>query len=276
MAELFDDRLCALGEGPLWHPERAELFWFDILGRKLLSKRREWSFDTAHSAAAWIDEDRLLVASEHGLSMLDVVSGAREHVCTIEADNAATRSNDGRADPHGGFWIGTMGWNAEIGVGSIYRYYRGELRRLYGRITISNSICFSPDGGLAYFADTKTSTIQRVRLDSAGWPTGAPEAFARDATGCDGAICDGEGYVWSARWGEGRIVRLTPEGMVDHVEHVPAPQVTCPALTPEGVLYATSAHEGMDATARTSAPLSGATFQICSGVPGRSEPKVIL
>ena len=144
MAELFDDRLCALGEGPLWHPERAELFWFDILGRKLLSKRREWSFDTAHSAAAWIDEDRLLVASEHGLSILDVASGAREHVCTIEADNAATRSNDGRADPHGGFWIGTMGWNAEIGVGSIYRYYRGELRRLYGRITISNSIRVKP------------------------------------------------------------------------------------------------------------------------------------
>jgi sugar lactone lactonase YvrE len=63
---------------------------------------------------------------------------------------------------------------------------------------------------------------------------------------------------------------------VDHVEHLPVAQVTCPALTPEGALYATTAYEGMDAAARAADPLSGAVFHVCDGVPGCGEPRVIL
>ena len=36
--DVFSSTVCALGEGPLWHPERAQLFWFDILGKRLLSR----------------------------------------------------------------------------------------------------------------------------------------------------------------------------------------------------------------------------------------------
>ena len=57
----------------------------------------------------------------------------------LEADRPGTRSNDGRADPHGGFWIGTMSKTAAEGEGAIYRYYRGEVRRLHPGITIPNS-----------------------------------------------------------------------------------------------------------------------------------------
>ncbi len=276
MADLFDDRLCELGEGPLWHPERSELFWFDILGRKLYAPGREWSFDTAHSAAGWIDRDTLLIASETALWRFDIESGAREQVHDLEADHPVTRSNDGRADPHGGFWIGTMGWKAEPGAGAIYRFYEGRLVKLYGGITISNSICFSPDGATAYFADTPTRRIMRQPLDEAGWPHGAPEVFVEvEGPGNpDGAICDGDGYVWSARWGSGEVVRHAPDGRVDHVERLPVPQVSCPALTPDGVLYATTAREGMDKAALDDAPLSGATFKVCDGVPGRAEPAV--
>ena len=64
----------------------------------------------------------------------------------LEADNAATRSNDARVHPSGTFWIGTMGRQAERGLGAIYALHRGELSRLYESITIPNAICFSPDG----------------------------------------------------------------------------------------------------------------------------------
>ncbi len=56
-ATLFDDRQCALGEGPLWHPERKQLYWFDILGNRLLTvedgEQRHWQFDEHVSAAGW-------------------------------------------------------------------------------------------------------------------------------------------------------------------------------------------------------------------------------
>ncbi len=67
-----------------------------------------------------------------------------------------------------------MGIKAEAGAGAIYRYYRGELRQLYSQITISNAICFAPDGKTAYFTDTPTQQIMRVALDADGWPVGDP------------------------------------------------------------------------------------------------------
>ena len=178
---LHDTRQCLLGEGPLWHPERGQFFWFDILGQRLLSQQDgaplEWQFDEVVSAAGWINRDTLLIASETALFTFNLETGARETLTPLEADNPTTRSNDGRADPAGGFWIGTMGKSAEPGAGAIYRFYRGELRQLFPDITIPNSICFAPDGSTAYFADTLTGLIKRAPLDAQGWPSAAPEIF---------------------------------------------------------------------------------------------------
>ena len=86
-----------------------------------------------------------------------------------------TRSNDGRADPWGGFWIGTMGLKAEKEAGSIYRFYQGQLNRLHQELTIPNSICFSPDRKFVYFADTRQEKILEQDLDQIhGWPINEP------------------------------------------------------------------------------------------------------
>ncbi len=170
--KIFDDRVCQLGEGPLWHPEREQLFWFDILGKRMLGrdgdKKMEWTFDEHVSAAGWVDHTTLMIASETGLSRFDLNSGKCELLIGLEVDNPITRSNDGRADPFGGFWIGTMGKNAETGAGAIYRYYRGKITKLYDKITISNAICFSPDKQVAYLTDTPSRKILRQPLDDAG------------------------------------------------------------------------------------------------------------
>ena len=174
--QVFDPRACRLGEGALWHPLREQLFWFDILGKRLLSRTGktplEWRFEEHVSAAGWVDSGRLLIASETALFLFDLNDGTRTDVVPLEADNPVTRSNDGRADPWGGFWIGTMGKNAEAGAGAIYRYYKGKLRRLFTNITISNAICFSPDTHYAYFTDTRTRCIMRQALGAEGWPNG--------------------------------------------------------------------------------------------------------
>jgi sugar lactone lactonase YvrE len=86
MSRVYDDRVCALSEGPLWHPIRQQFFWFDIVGKRLLTRTdvgpQEWRFS--------------------------LIDGSCELVVSLEAGNPVIRSNDGRADPWGGFWIGTM------------------------------------------------------------------------------------------------------------------------------------------------------------------------
>ncbi|MDZ4096360.1 MAG: SMP-30/gluconolactonase/LRE family protein, partial [Paracoccaceae bacterium] len=166
MIKVFDDRRCELGEGALWHPICEQLFWFDIIGKRLLTRSatgaQEWQFGEHVSAAGWIDRNTLLIASESALSRFTLSTGASVLVCPLEADNPKTRSNDGRADPQGGFWIGTMGKAAEPGAGAIYRYYKNELRCLFSKITISNAICFTENGKTAHFCDTATARVMRV------------------------------------------------------------------------------------------------------------------
>lgn len=280
-ATVFDPRPCELGEGPLWHPERAQLFWFDIVGKRLLSRVGdevlEWQFDEHVSAAGWVDRDTLLMASETGLYLFDIPSGTRSLVQALEAENPVTRSNDGRADPFGGFWIGTMGKQAEPGAGAIYRFFKGKVTKLFDGITIPNAICFAPDGAVAYFCDTRAAQIMRQPLDSDGWPQGAPGVFLdlrAEGLNPDGAVCDAEGALWNAQWGVGRVARYLPDGSFDRAISVAGRHSSCPAFggADFAQLFVTTAREGLS----DAGPEDGAVFGGDPGVRGSAEHRVIL
>ncbi|RVT82845.1 SMP-30/gluconolactonase/LRE family protein [Rhodobacteraceae bacterium CCMM004] len=284
--EVFDPTQCALGEGPLWHPLRDRLYWFDIEGRKLMSRgpegHREWTFDRRASAAGWLDRDSLFVATETGFVRLDLDSGAQEDLAPLEADEAATRSNDGRADPFGGFWVGTMGLAAQPGVGAIYRYYKGEVRQLYPGLTVPNAICFAPDGGHAYFTDTVEGTIRRVRLDGPdGWPVGEPEVWCdlrQEGLLPDGAVCDRDGRVWNAQYGAGRVACYAPDGRFLDAIALPALYATCPAFGGASLsdLYVTTASLELGDGTRAAEPEHGRTFVVRNVAEGQAEHPVKL
>lgn len=284
--QIVDAPSCRLGEGPLWHPLRNELFWFDILNNTLYARKgdvtRSWKFEEYVSAAGWLDHDTLLVASASALLRFDLTSGNKTLVCDLEANNPVTRSNDGRADPWGGFWIGTMGINAEKGAGAIYRYYRGELRQLFAPICISNAICFSPDRRFGYFADTASAMVWRQALnENDGWPLGEPEVFL-DFTSAginpDGAVCDSQGFFWNAQWGSARLARYSPDGRFDYAIDLPTDNITCPAFGGDGLrtLYATSATEGLNPAKTARQADAGKIFETRVAVAGQAEHQVIL
>lgn len=282
----FDPTLCRLGEGPLWHPQRNTLFWFNILGKRLMSRQgnevSSWAFDEHFSAAGWVDADTLLIASETALWRFDIATGAKEPLCPLEADTSVTRSNDGRADPWGGFWIGTMGKSAEPQAGAIYRYYRGALQQVVADITISNAICFAPDRSCAYYTDTVTQRVMRQPLAEAdGWPEGAPTVLVdlKEARlNPDGAVTDADGNIWIAMWGAACVVCFDSQGQERRRIEVPARQVTCPAYGGPALrdLYVTSALDGLRDDELAKRPLNGATFVIQDVAQGLAEPQVIL
>lgn len=285
-AQVFDDRACLLGEGPLWHPDRAQLFWFDIMGKRLMTRSKtgpdEWRFDRHVSAAGWIDHDSLVIATETGLIRFDLRTGAETPIATLEADQPQTRSNDGRIDPFGGFWIGTMGKHAEQDAGAIYRYHKGEMRRLFAPITIPNAICFAPDGGHAYFADTAQHLVWRVALDRDGWPMGEAKVFLdhiKSGVNPDGAVVDAAGRFICAEWGSARVAIYAAsdaDGQAQLVEEYPLParQPSCPSLGGAGLstLYVTTARQGLGGSAH---PEDGMTFCIETTIKGLPEPRFI-
>ena len=274
---IFDDTQCALGEGPIWHPERQQFFWFDILNKRLHTKDQHWDFDEYVSAAGWVDHDTFLIASETQLFTFNLVTEEETYLCGLESDNPVTRSNDGRADPQGGFWIGTMGKNAEDKAGVIYRYARGELRKLFDNITISNAICFAPDGQTAYYTDTVLGKLMATSLDADGWPTGKPrlvmDLHAEDF-GIDGAVVDADGNIWNAQWGASRVAQYAADGTFLQAVALPASQTSCPAFGGPDMttLYCTSATQGMDAPGSD----DGKTFAVQTKTTGQKEHRVIL
>lgn len=277
---IYDTRPCELGEGPLWHPIRGELFWFDILNRTLHSKAQSWTFPEIVSAAGWIDRDRLLIASETGLSRFDLATGDREGIAQL--GSPATRSNDGRADRQGGFWFGVMGKRAEKELGAIWRWHKGELRMLFPGIAIPNAICFTPDGRAAHFTDTLTGQVMKVALDTDGWPKGAPQVWldlTAEGLNPDGAVVDAAGLFWNAQWGAGRVAAYAPDGsFVRAVETPGASQSSCPAFggADLSTLYVTTALENMDAAARAMYPASGQVFAFDGIAKGLPEAQVAI
>lgn len=275
---------CTLGEGPLW--ANGNLYWFDISAGEMLGWRpgdalvKSWVFGEPVSAAARLEDGGLIVASASSLLRFDPVIGKREIIAPLEADDLRTRSNDGRADRIGGFWISTMGRSAEPGRGSIWRFFRGELRCLLRGLTIPNAICFSPDGTLAYFADTALFMLWCWPLDADGWPQGDPRPFIKVAEGegsPDGAVVDRDGCIWNARWGAAKVVRLAPDsGRILETLTVTATQPSCPAFGGQDLatIYVTTAREGMSAAELASEPDAGALFEAQVRVPGLPDVSV--
>lgn len=281
----FDQTPCRLGEGPLWHPMLGQLFWFDILESRLYTRtaagQHHWQFGEMVSAAAWVDQGTLLIASESALFKFDLHSGARTDLVALEADNPLNRSNDGRADPQGGFWIGTMAKDEAAGAGAIYRWYGGELRQLFPGITIPNAICFTPDGNHAHFTDTITQQVMKVALDAQGWPVGTPQVWLdlrSEDLFPDGAVVDAAGTMWLAQWGAYRVAAYDPQGRFVREVRFGAAQTSCPAFggSDLGTLFCTSATKTLSATHLAANPDSGKVFATSPGATGQAEHRVIL
>ena len=285
---ILSDRHCHLGEGATYDPATNTAWWFDILERTLFEAKLASGSVTAHalplmaSVLAIVDDQRQLLATEDGLYIRKIADGGLALHTPLEADNAATRSNDGRCHPSGALWVGTMGRKAEKGAGAIYRFHRGELSRLFAGVTIPNAICFSPDGATAYFTDTSEAILHRVAIDPAtATPTGEPVMLYdhRGGTGgLDGAVVDAEGLIWNARWGASCVDVYTPEGQRIRTIRVPAKQPSCPVFVGPNLdrLLVTTAWEGMDDAAKRADPHHGKTFILNVSAIGRAEPRVRL
>jgi sugar lactone lactonase YvrE len=285
---VVSDHPCRLGEGCTYDPVGDTAWWFDILERTLFGADLASGLVTAHplpvmgSVLAVIDGTHQLLAADDGLYVRYMTDGHLTLHTPLEADNAATRSNDGRVHPCGALWIGTMGRKAEKGAGAIYHFHRGVLRRLYANVSIPNAICFSPDGATAYFTDTSNGILHRVAIDPAtAVPVGEPETLydhRGGVGGLDGAVVDAEGLIWNARWGGSCIDAYTPDGERVRTIAVPAKQPSCPVFIGRNFdrLLVTSAWQGMDEQARARNPHHGKTFILDVGAVGRPEPRLLL
>ncbi len=275
--ELVVDCQCALGEGPLWHPFERCLYWTDITGERVLrydpaSDAHEVCYEGATVGGFTIQAD--------GALLLFMARGAvkrwwdGELTTVIEGipDEQGSRFNDVIADPAGRAFCGTMPVGDRPG-----RLYRldpdGALSLVLDDAGISNGMGFAPDRRQFFHTDSIKRSITRFDYDEAIGALSEPRLFARVPEGDglpDGMTVDAEGFIWSARWEGGCVVRYDLGG--GEVLRVPFParRVTSVIFGGEDYtdLYVTTA--GGDDRA-TYGPGAGALFRLRPGVRGLPE-----
>lgn len=233
------------GEAATWSVDENRLYWVDI-NRFLvhhidvaIGAVTSHLFDEPVVALSLTTlEGTLLVALGSKLILFDVDADARKDLGVSLPGAPNVRFNDGRSDPNGVFWIGSMGnnvgpngenLNVEDGLGKLFRYQTGgALEQIEAGIGIANTLCWSPDNSIFYFGDTLKNEIRAYPFDAATSTigTGKPHCAGFDRGLPDGSTIDAEGFLWNCRFGGGCIVRFAPDGAVDRVIEMPVKNIT--------------------------------------------------
>ena len=283
MSRIFSPEQLTLGEGSLGQHLRGSLIWCDIEGRAVFERAddgdetRRFDLPVRPSAAAILDDRTVLLATETDFRSLDLDTGTMAIVRPFPLDDGV-RSNDGRVHPSGAFWIGTMYDDTSRGQGDIWHLKDGELTKIINGLGVPNSICFTPDGTLAYYTDSMTGRIMRIATDPAsGLPAGDTEVFAHRGErrgGQDGSVLDADGQLWNARFGGSAIDVYDSSGTLIASHGVDARNPTCPAFIGADLdrIVTTSAAMGIPAAERHEA--DGAVIELDVAVRGIAEPIV--
>ena len=281
--ELALDAQDFLGEGPVWSPTDECLYWVDIMKPAIrrwsptTGDEQAWTMPSEIGSMALRSKGGMIVALRTGIALLDMKSGEVTPVCDPESDIATNRFNDGKCDPQGRFWAGTMDDAAVEYSGALYRIDTDlSCHQMVTDVNCSNGIGWSPDGLTMFYTDTWTYRVDQFDFDPDTGAIANRRPFAEVPAGegaPDGLTVDAEGGVWSARWEGGRVVRYAPDGSVDRVVNMPVNSPTSltfggPNLTD---LYVTSAKFGQTEAQLAAAPLSGGLFRITVEVAGQED-----
>lgn len=273
---------CVLGEGIQWHGD-AGLWWTDIQSSAIFQHdlaggvtRRIAAPERVGSFALIKGSSDLLCAFATGFGRFDPEAGTVDWLHRVEDAGGPRRFNDGRADRSGNFWAGTMVEKGKSRDAALYRLARdGTLRTGIDGVTISNGLCWSPDGATMYFADSAARTIYAYPADHDDGTLGTRRVFATTPEGAfpDGATVDCEGCLWSAQWGASRVVRYRPDGSIDQILSVPVSQPTCVAFIGPDLrtLAITTAKDGLEPAALADQPLAGDILAYKTTVAGLPE-----
>jgi len=262
----------SLGESVLWDDRRRTVWWTDIHEKRLYSydvntrALAQWQTPARLCSFGLIEDgDSFIAAFDGGIALFDPLNSSLEWLLRPLPQGDGLRLNDGRVDRRGRFWVGSMIEPYEekrLARGTLYCIERDgrAIEREWG-ISISNGLCWSPDGQTLYFADSPQRVIYAFDMDLDSGRLSGKRVFARTDKGGypDGATVDRQGYVWSAHWNAGRIVRYSPRGEVDSILPLPVSQPTCVAFggSELDLLIVTSARSSLSQVQLDAQPLAG-------------------
>lgn len=273
--EIVVDRRAILAESPLWHRDENTLYWVDIPGKGVFRL-------TPDGPETILEGETVTAVTElagGGLAMVtrDGVLAWREGETTslvgLELIDEV-RPNDGKCDPEGRLWFGTMDLETRRPLGELFVCEGRNIRSVRSEIILSNGLGWSPDGDVLYHVDSTRRHIYRHDYDlHTGVASNRTILFdgGEDAPdGPDGLAVDIDGNLWVAFYGGWRVEVFDPSGKSIHIERLDVQKPTSVAFGGEGLdqMYVTTASEHLNPDELAAQPHAGCIFRFDPGTRG--------
>ena len=270
-----------LGEGAIWHPERNLLHWIDINGCQLHTYNPETQQDKSIPTGAKIGtvvpvsgSTDVLAALQTGIHRINTTTGEKKLMVDPITD-PLIRFNDGKCDPSGRFWVGTIHLGGMRKTCALYRFDgNGSLRTMLDGVSNSNGIVWTSDRKTMYYIDTPTQCVQAFDYDDQSGDIANRRialSIPKETGAPDGMSIDSADNLWIAMWGGGAVNCYNPQSgeLLVHIA-VPAPHTTSCAFGGPGLktLFITSARAGLSPEELDAAPASGGLFSVALNIAG--------
>jgi sugar lactone lactonase YvrE len=274
-----------LGEGAFWNQKTQELYWVDILGKKLYIYNPSTKLNTFFIMPSRIGtvvpqtDSTAVIALEDGIYIQNTKNGSLTRLSNLESDMPENRFNDGKCDPNGNLWVGSMHLAENEPLAKLYRIApNGTATAMLDNITISNGIVWTKDTKTLYYIDTPTANIRAFDFDTESSTISNERVAVKVPTALgypDGMAIDEQDNLWVGMWNGNAVVCFDPKTgeMINRIE-VPAHNVTSCAFGGPNldILYITSATVDMTEEEKAEFPLAGSVFAVNPGVKGVPSP----
>ncbi|MDQ9171553.1 SMP-30/gluconolactonase/LRE family protein [Oxalobacteraceae bacterium R-40] len=271
-----------LGEGPVWSVREQALYWVDILSHCLhryapnaAQQKTTWQFEEEITSVAERSENGgLIITLRHRFAYFDPATEKLEPILGVESDLPGNRFNDGKCDPLGRLWAGTMDFGCKEPTGSLYRFGPDRaLAQMDSGYPITNGPTWSADYKTMYYNDTFNGRMYAFDFDLERGELSNKRLFLQlggEEGNPDGMTTDSEGGIWIAQWGASKVTRRDETGKILQTVTLPCSQITsCAFGGPElRTLYITTAAQGLTQEQLSQEPLAGGLFAVELKVAG--------
>ncbi len=222
------------GEGPIWW--QGSLYYVDIEGHAVIRFEPENGTETILPIGERVgtvvprEQGGFLIAGDSGIQLL-AEDGTLKPIADPEQEKTDNRFNDGKCSPDGRFFAGTISLVKKEGDASLYEMNSNfGVREVFGGVTNSNGLAWSPDGSRVYYIDTPRREIWGYDYDSATGEWSNRRVVVDTGhidSSPDGMVMDAEGKVWVAFCHGGCVARFD----VDSGEEVQRVELPCVETT---------------------------------------------
>ena len=268
-----------LGEGTLWVPKLNSIFFVDIKKKKLLilniktNKKKILKVNKEIGFISHVKENVFILGLKSEIRIIKLVNLKTLYSLKIEIDKPNNRINDGKTDPEGRLWFGTMDDLEKKQSGSLYCLDNSlNLHKVDEKYFITNGPAFLNKNNF-YHADSKKKIIYKIKINNKFKiiKKSIFIKFKKEEGSPDGMTTDSKNNLWVCHYNGARISVFNLKGKKIHKIYLPAKNITNCTFggKKNNELFISTARKDMSFNDLKKYPLSGSLFRIKMNIKGK-------